>query len=85
MLNPILGLQLNLGVLKIVPYDSSYPKHGDRHQNQVSSITTSKVRNLHPEGVLDLLQPLHPVLDLQVDLRTLAMVPTDSSYPKTWG
>ena len=60
-------------------------KHGDRHQNQVSSITTSKVRKLHPEGVPDLLQPLHPVLDLQVDLRTLAMVPTDSSYPKTWG
>ena len=60
-------------------------KHGDRQQNQISSITASKVRKLHPEGVLDLLQPLNPVLDLQVDLGAMKMVPTDSPYPKTWG
>ena len=28
---------------------------------------------------------LHPVLDLQINLRLLQMVPNDSSYPKTWG
>ena len=60
-------------------------KHVDRHQNQVSSISTSKVRNLHPEGVLDLLQPLHPILGLQVNLGVLKIVPNDSPYPKTWG
>ena len=60
-------------------------KHGVRHQNQVSSITTSKVRNLHPEGVQDLLQPLHPILGLQVNLGVLKIVPYDSPYPKTWG
>ena len=35
--------------------------------------------------LLDLLQPLHPVLDLQVDLRLPKMVPNDSPYLKTWG
>ena len=37
------------------------------------------------EGLLDLLQPTEPVLDLQVNLRPLEMVPNDSPYPKTWG
>ena len=36
-----------------------------------------------PEVVLGFLQPLHPVLDLQVDLRLLKMVPNDFPYPKT--
>ena len=35
--------------------------------------------------VLGLLQPLDPVLDLQINLRLLNMVPNDFSYPKTWG
>ena len=37
------------------------------------------------EEVLGLLQPLHLVLDLQIDLRLTKMVPNDSPYPKTWG
>ena len=37
------------------------------------------------EVVLGLLQPLDPVLDLQIDLRLLKMVPNDSPYPKTLG
>ena len=34
---------------------------------------------------LGLVQPLHHVLDLQIDLRLTKMVPNDSPYPKTWG
>ena len=64
---------------------SRTPKHGVKHQNQVSSIITSEVGNLHHEGILDLLQPLHPILDLQVNLGFLKIVPNDSPYPKTWG
>ena len=56
-----------------------------RHQNQVSNIITSKVRIFHLEVVLDLLQPLHLILDLQVNLGVLKIVPNDSPYPKTWG
>ena len=37
------------------------------------------------EVVLDLLQPVQAVLDLQVNLVPLKMVPNDSPYPKTWG
>ena len=37
------------------------------------------------EDVLDLLQPVQAVLDLQVNLGPLKMVPNDSPYPKTWG
>ena len=36
------------------------------------------------EVLLDLLQPLHPVLGLQVDIRLLITVPNDSPNPKTW-
>ena len=36
------------------------------------------------EVVLGLKQPLYPVLDLQIDLKLLKMVPNDSPYPKTW-
>ena len=35
------------------------------------------------EVLLDLLQPVHPVLGLQVDVRLLRMVPNDSPYLKT--
>ena len=34
---------------------------------------------------LGLLQPLHPVLDLQVDQRLMKMVPNDSPWPKILG
>ena len=37
------------------------------------------------EDILDLLQPVQAVLDLQVNLGPLEMVPNDSPYPKTWG
>ena len=37
------------------------------------------------EVVLDPLQPLHPVLVLQVHLWLLKMVSNNSPYPKTWG
>ena len=37
------------------------------------------------EDVLDLLQPIHAVLDLRVNLGPLKMGPNDSPYPKTWG
>ena len=48
-------------------------KHGDRHQNQVSSITTSKVRNLHPEGVLDHIWFLIPqTMGIDTKIKSLA-------------
>ena len=37
------------------------------------------------EDILDLLQPIQAVLDFQVNLGPLKMVPNDSPYPKTWG
>ena len=37
------------------------------------------------EDVLDLLHPIQAVLDLQVNLGPLKMVPNDSPYPKTRG
>ena len=37
------------------------------------------------EVILGLLQPLYPVLDLQVDLRLMNMVPNDFPWPKTLG
>tara|TARA_Y100001956_G_scaffold6456_1_gene5693 strand:+ start:493 stop:660 length:168 start_codon:yes stop_codon:yes gene_type:complete len=37
------------------------------------------------EVVLGLLQPLHPVLDLQIHLRLLKIVANDSPFPKTLG
>ena len=55
-------------------------KHGVGHQNQDSSIVTSKVRNLHLEVVLDLLQHLHPILDLQVNLGLLKKLAHTISY-----
>ena len=36
------------------------------------------------EVVLGLLPPLHPVLDLQVGLRLLKMIPNDFPWPKIW-
>ena len=84
-LHPILDIQVNLRVLKIIPNDSPYPKTWVGHQNQDSSIVTTKVRNLHLEVVLDLLQHLHPILDLQVNLILLKIVTNDSLYLKTWG
>ena len=44
------------------------------------SPASSKVEYLLLEVVLDL---LHPILDLQINLMPLKMVPNDSPYPKT--
>ena len=44
----------------------------------------TKITNLPLEVVLGLLLPLHPVLDLQVDLGLLGIVPNDIAHPKTW-
>ena len=60
-------------------------KHLLWHQNQVSSMFRTKVTKSLFEVVLGLKQPLYPVLDLQIDLKLLKMVPNDSPYPKTWG
>ena len=59
------------------------PKHGSRHQNQFSRRLRTKVTVSLHEVVLGLLQPLHPVLDLQVGLRLLKMAPNDFPWPKT--
>ena len=54
-----------------------------RLETKIKSIMfRAKVRTFLLEVVLDL---LHPILDLQVDLRLLKMVPNDSPYPKTLG
>ena len=64
---------------ELIPHTN---KHGVWHQNQVSSTARSKVRNFLLEVVLDL---LHPILDIQVNLMPLKMVPNDSPCQKTWG
>ena len=46
-------------------------------------LACSTAELLH-EVILDLLQPLQPIIDLQVNLRLLEMVPNDSPYPKHW-
>ena len=58
-------------------------KHWICHQNHVSSMLRSWVRISHLEVLLDLLQPVHSVLGIQVDLRLLKLVPNDSSCTKT--
>jgi len=60
------------------------PKHVFRHQNHFSRRLRTKVTVSLLEVVLGLLQPLHPVLDLQVGLRLLKMAPNDFPWPKTW-
>ena len=61
------------------------PKQVVWHLNQVSSMFRTKVIISLHEDVLGLLQPLHLVLDLQIDLRLTKMVPNDSPCQKTWG
>ena len=66
----------------MVPNDSPYPKTWGL--KKIRSLACSEAELLH-EDVLDLLQPVQAVLDLQVNLGPLKMVPNDSPYPKTWG
>ena len=68
--------------LKMVPNDSPYPKTWGL--KKIRSLARSEAELLR-EDILDLLQPVQAVLDLQVNLRVLKMVPNDFPYPKTWG
>ena len=62
------------------------PNYWFGHQNHVSSMlrsrATPKVIISLLEALLDLLQPIHPVLGLQVDLRLLNIGSKDSLYSK---
>ena len=83
-LRPVLGLQVDLRILITVLNNSPYPKHWFCHKNHVSSMlwswVTPQVRISLLEILLDLVQPVHPVLVHQVDLRLLKMVWKDSPY-----
>ena len=70
------------GVWKWSQMISYAQKHSFGHQNHVSSMLRSWVRISLLEVLLDLLQPLHPVHGLQVDLRLLNIVSKDSLYSK---
>ena len=65
---------------KMIPHT---PKQWFCHMNHISSMlrsgVTTKVRISHLEVLLDLLQCLHPVLDLQVYLRLLNPIQPDVS------
>ena len=86
--NPVLGLHVDMRLLKMVPNDSHTPKHWFCHQKHVLSMLKSlvypQVRMSLLEVLLDLLQPMHTVLGLQIDLRLLKIVSNDSPYPKTF-
>ena len=64
------------------------PKHWFCHQNHVSTMlrtrVTPKVIISLLEVLLNLLQPVHPVLALQFILRFPEMVSNDFSSSKTW-
>ena len=66
----------------MVPNDSPYSKTwGLKKIRSLACLEAELLR----EDVLDLLQPIHAVLDLRVNLGPLKMVSNDSPYPKTWG
>ena len=78
----------HLRLLKIVPKGSPSPKtfwHQKRVFSMFRSWITPQVRLSLLEVILGPLQPFHPILDCQVDLRLLKMAPNDSPSPKTWG
>ena len=84
-----LTFRLIWGFWKWSPVIPHNPKHGVWHQNHVCSMLRSwvipQVRIPLLEVLLDLLQSLHPVLDLQINLRFFKMVSNDSPYPKSLG
>ena len=84
-----LTFRLIWGFWKWSPVIPHNPKHGFWHQNHVCSMLRSwvipQVRIPLLEVLLDLLQSLHPVLDLQINLRFFKMVSNDSPYPKSLG
>ena len=84
-LHPILELQIDLWLTKRVPYDSSCQKTWCVKPKL--SLRTKIIISLLEE-VLGLLQPIHPVLGLQINLRLTKMVPHDSPWfpmPKNMG
>ena len=80
-LHPVLELQIDLWLTKMVPYDS--PCQKTWCVTPKLSLRTKVIISLLEE-VLGLLQPLHPVLELQIDLWLTKMVPYDSPCQKTW-
>ena len=80
-LHPVLELQIDLWLTKMVPYDSQCQKTWC--VTPKLTLRTKVIISLLEE-VLGLLQPLHPVLELQIDLWLTKMVPYDSPCQKTW-
>ena len=86
LLHPIFYVPIGdhiLRLLKMVPSDYPWPKTLDLSPKTFSTMFRTKVTISLLEVVLGLLQPLHPVLDLQINLRFLKLVSNDSPKPKT--
>ena len=84
-LHPVLELQIDLWLTKMVPYDSPCPKTWC--VTPKLSLTTKVIISLLEEA-LGLLQPLNPFLGLQINLRLMKKVPHDSPWfpmPKNMG
>ena len=81
-LHPVLELQIDLWLTKMVPYDS--PCQKTWCVTPKLSLRTKVIISLLEE-VLGLLQSLHPILELQIDLWLTKMVPYDSPCQKIWG
>ena len=79
LLHPVLELQIDLWLTKMVPYDS--PCQKTWCVTPKLSLRTKVIISLLEE-VLGLLQSLHPVLELQIDLWLTKMVPYDSPCKK---
>ena len=67
------------GVWKCSQWMSHAPKHGDRHQKQVSSMFRTKVISLATFWQAEMIKNGH--LATKVNLRCLKMVPMDFLYP----
>ena len=72
------------GLWKLSQMIAYAQKHSFEHQNHVSSMLRSWVRISLLEVLLDLLQPLHRICGLQVNLRCLKMISNDFLCPKTF-
>ena len=83
-----LGIGNHLGAFSWAWQCSQMVSHNQKpegwNQNYVSSMNRTKVTISLHEVILGLLQTLHPVLGLQIDLRLLKIVSNDSPYPKTF-
>ena len=59
-------------------------KHWVWHHTQVSSKFRTKFTISLLDVLIGLLQHLHPVLDRQVNLKLMEVIPNDLPYTKTW-